>query len=270
MTPSESRFAALFEERLKETLKRGATGGVLDEAEFYACFGGGKRVRPHLVRLGAEAVGGEMPLDEVLELAAAVELVHSYSLVHDDLPAMDNDDYRRGRPTVHRQFGEANAILAGDALLTLAGVVLAEGAAKYGDRFARAATFIMRGAYAMAAGQAEDLRGAKTEEEFLSMYALKTGALIRAAFLAGATVAGGNRECMERAEEYADALGLAFQLADDLLDLGEQNSVAAVAGEGRVRELLAESTDRAVTAARGLASGDALADFALALARRKK
>lgn len=270
MTPSESEFVALFEERLKETLKRGATGGVLDEAAFYACFGGGKRVRPRLVRLGALAAGGEMPLDEVLELASAVELVHSYSLVHDDLPAMDNDDFRRGMPTVHKKFGEANGILAGDALLTLAGVVLTEGAAKYGGQFARAATFIMRGAYAMAAGQAEDLRGAKTEEEFLSMYSLKTGALIRAAFLAGATVAGGDRECLASAEEYAEALGLAFQLADDLLDIGERNSVVAVAGEGRVRDLLAECTGRAVAAADRLRCGDALADFALALSRRKK
>ena len=266
----ETEFLPLFEEKLAAVLDGARTRSALDEPMRYACMGGGKRVRPVCVALGALAAGGDPLSERTAELAVAIELVHSYSLVHDDLPAMDNDDYRRGRPTVHRQFGEANAILAGDALLTLAGVVLAEGAAKYGDRFARAATFIMRGAYAMAAGQAEDLRGAKTEEEFLSMYALKTGALIRAAFLAGATVAGGNRECMERAEEYADALGLAFQLADDLLDLGEQNSVAAVAGEGRVRELLAESTDRAVTAARGLACGDALADFALALARRKK
>lgn len=270
MTPTEAEFIGLFEQRLKSVLADNATGGVLDEADAYACFGGGKRVRPRLVYLGALAAGGEFPLDCALDLAAAIELVHSYSLVHDDLPAMDNDDFRRGLPTVHKKFGEANGILAGDALLTLAGVVLTEGAAKYGDAFARAATFIMRGAYAMAAGQAEDLRGAKTEEEFLSMYALKTGALIRAAFLAGATVAGGTSDCLAAVGEYADALGLAFQLADDLLDIGERNSVIAVAGEEKARAMLADCTDRAVAAARGLERGDALADFALALSRRKK
>lgn len=270
MTPTEKDFIALFEERFKEVLKRGTTGGVLDAAAEYACFGGGKRVRPRCVYLGARAVGGDMPLDEVLELSAAIELVHSYSLVHDDLPCMDDDDFRRGRPTVHRKFGEATAVLVGDALLSLAGRVLAEGSAKFGTTFAVAASEIARGAYDMAAGQAADLAGMKTEEDFLAMYALKTGALIRASMLAGATVAGGKEDCLAAVGEYAEALGLAFQLADDLLDIGEPNSVVAVSGEDKARAMLAECTDRAVRAASRLSDGETLAAFAEALARRAR
>lgn len=267
---SEREFAELFEERLAEVLRRGTTDGVLDDAMSYACFGGGKRVRPRLVFLGALAAGGEMPVEEVLELASAIELVHSYSLVHDDLPAMDNDDFRRGRLTVHKKFGEANGILAGDALLTLAGRVLTEGSARFGEKFARAASEIMRGAFDMAAGQVEDLRGVRTEEEFLSMYSLKTGALIRAAMLAGAIVGGGDESCLADVKTYAEALGLAFQLADDLLDAGEPDSFVAVAGENKARDLLAECTQRAVSAAKSLGGGETLAEFALTLANRKK
>ena len=247
---SEREFAELFEERLAEVLRRGTTDGVLDDAMSYACFGGGKRVRPRLVFLGALAAG--------------------VSLVHDDLPAMDNDDFRRGRLTVHKKFGEANGILAGDALLTLAGRVLTEGSARFGEKFARAASEIMRGAFDMAAGQVEDLRGVRTEEEFLSMYSLKTSALIRAAMLAGAIVGGGDESCLADVKTYAEALGLAFQLADDLLDAGEPDSFVAVAGENKARDLLAECTQRAVSAAKSLGGGETLAEFALALANRKK
>ena len=134
----ETEFLPLFEEKLAAVLDGARTRSALDEPMRYACMGGGKRVRPVCVALGALAAGGDPLSERTAELAVAIELVHSYSLVHDDLPAMDNDDMRRGKPTVHKAFGEATAILTGDALLTLAARVCTEGAANYGAAFAAA------------------------------------------------------------------------------------------------------------------------------------
>ena len=185
MTTAE--FRELFE-RCFATLFDGES--EFDDALRYACFGGGKRVRPVGVWLGASAVNAAPPVDEVLSLACAIELIHSYSLVHDDLPAMDNDDYRRGRLTVHKKFGEAAGILAGDALLSRAAKVLASGAVQFGASYAAAAQVMTSAAEDMVRGQVLDLGGMRTEEEFRTMYALKTGALFRAAFLSGAIAAG--------------------------------------------------------------------------------
>lgn len=255
----EKCFATLFDD-----------GSEFDDALRYACFGGGKRVRPRGVFLGASAVSATPPLDEVLSLAGAIELIHSYSLVHDDLPAMDNDDYRRGRLTVHRKYGEATGILAGDALLSRAAKVLASGAVQFGKNYAAAAQVMSSAAEDMVRGQVLDLAGMRTKEEFLKMYALKTGALFRAAFLSGAIVAGANEREREHICGYAEALGLGFQVADDLLDEGEENSLVAVLGRKESEKLLDECTETALIEAAGLPFGEELREFALKLRSRKK
>jgi geranylgeranyl diphosphate synthase type II len=195
----------------------------LVETMRYAVFGGGKRLRPVLALAACEAFGGNV--DDVLVPAAAVELIHTYSLVHDDLPAMDDDDLRRGRLTTHRAFGEAEAILAGDALLTLAFEWLAtqpEGAAR-ASRRAEAVAVVARGAghSGMVGGQLADLEAERkppAEVPLEWIHRHKTGALLSASVELGA-IHGGAAERDRRAmARYGEAVGLAFQIADDLLD----------------------------------------------------
>jgi len=194
----------------------------------HAALGGGKRVRPFLLieSAGLFDAGG----DPVIEAAAALECVHCYSLVHDDLPAMDDDDLRRGRPTVHRAFDEATAILAGDALLTLAFDILAEIAADAAVRvllisgLARAA-----GLGGMAGGQMLDLvaEGSALEEAGVDrLQAMKTGALIRFACEAGAILGGAAAADRARLVAFGKAVGRAFQLADDLIDATGEATLA--------------------------------------------
>jgi geranylgeranyl diphosphate synthase type II len=193
----------------------------LREAMDYCLLAPGKRLRPALAILACEAAGGDSI--SALPAGAAVEMVHTYSLIHDDLPAMDDDDLRRGRPTCHKQFGEALAILAGDALLTLAFQVLAEcypaaiAAAACGE-LARGA-----GAAGMVGGQVEDLEwenhpsGAIADLE--RIHARKTGALFRTCLRLGAVVAGASSAVMEALDTYGREFGQAFQITDDLLDV---------------------------------------------------
>ncbi|MEW6724385.1 MAG: polyprenyl synthetase family protein [Bacillota bacterium] len=185
----------------------------LHEAMRYAVFPGGKRLRPVLSLAAADAIAGKESLPKVLPLAAAVELIHSYSLVHDDLPCLDNDDWRRGRPTCHRRFGEAIALLAGDALLTLAFELVGEvpGAAA---ELARAA-----GSLGMVGGQAAELVcPVAALDDLTIIHRLKTGALFRAAVRLGGLAAGADDLAMTALTVYGDEIGLAFQIADDLLD----------------------------------------------------
>lgn len=267
-------FITAFEKHLSDTIDTVCGASPLVDGMRYAVLDGGKRIRPICVFLGMSAATDEevegVLSDQVFALASAVELIHAYSLVHDDLPAMDNDDMRRGKLSVHMQFGEANGILIGDALLTLAMRVLTNGCIKYGDKFAKAAASISKAAADMADGQAYDLSGRKTESEFLSMYALKTGALIKGAFTAGALCGGADEDTLDAVECYAEHLGLAFQLADDLLDVGEDNSVVAVSGEQRVREMLERETEQSQIAAERLNNCVALKEFALKLCHREK
>ena len=195
----------------------------LQEAMRYAVFSGGKRLRPILALAACEALGGSK--EEVLAPAAALELIHTYSLVHDDLPAMDDDDLRRGRPTAHKAFGEAEAILAGDALLTLAFEVLATyprgGAAA--PRRAKAVAIVARGAghAGMVGGQIADLDAERLPPERAPIewiHRAKTGALIAASVELGALHADANATVRAALARYGDALGLAFQIADDVLD----------------------------------------------------
>ncbi len=196
---------------------------TIHRAMRYSLFAGGKRIRPVLAIAGAEALSGETPGIE--SAACALELVHTYSLIHDDLPALDNDDLRRGRPTCHKVFGEAMAILAGDALLTLAFQVLA----RMEDCTDPARTAII-GELATAAGtvggmiggQVHDLEGEGKDPDpqlLEAIHRAKTGALLRASVRIGAMFAGASRDQFERLSRYGEHIGLAFQIVDDLLDV---------------------------------------------------
>lgn len=194
---------------------------LLESMRYSLLQEGGKRFRPVLAMLTAEALGRSPDL--VLPFAAAVECVHTYSLIHDDLPAMDNDDFRRGKPTNHKVFGEETAILAGDALLTEAFQMIAD---SYQGQPAAAASLVSQlagasGFRGMVGGQAIDM-GAKKEavnlDELRTMHRLKTGALIRVAAMGAATICEANEKQRAEIGVFAENLGLAFQVADDLLD----------------------------------------------------
>ena len=197
----------------------------LHEALRYSVLGGGKRVRPALVYATAAAL--QVPESSVDGAACAVELIHAYSLVHDDLPAMDNDDLRRGRPTCHKAFDEATAILVGDALQVLAFETLASGPGLPADSRVRLQLVnllaIASGTGGMAGGQALDLAAMSRQlslAEVEEMHARKTGALIRACVMMAAACAAELRDVTSQAlERYATAIGLAFQIQDDLLDV---------------------------------------------------
>lgn len=196
----------------------------LAEAMRYATFNGGKRVRPILVFAAAEALG--VNRNQAVDAACALEMVHAYSLVHDDLPAMDNDDLRRGKPTCHIAFDEATAILAGDSLQCFAFEVLTESdlpAMTDNIKLSMIRTLAKAsGTIGMAGGQALDLasEGKKlTLEELETVHRHKTGCLIRASVAMGGMIAQGNKQEMHALDQYADAIGLAFQVQDDILDI---------------------------------------------------
>ncbi|MHB9146065.1 MAG: polyprenyl synthetase family protein [Symbiobacteriia bacterium] len=228
-----ARVGGEVDRALAELLPHPTTGaGRLHEAMRYAVLGGGKRLRPALVAAACEAVGGDR--EAALPVGCAIEMIHAYSLVHDDLPAMDDDDLRRGRPTVHKAFGEAEAILTGDALLTFAFEVLAS----YGLRSGLNPGTMLRivgevawgaGPLGMVGGQVEDLAAeglpggdAATLEH---IHRLKTGALFRAAVRCGALVGGASEADLEAFDSYISHFGLAFQIADDLLDVTGNQAV---------------------------------------------
>ncbi|MEN5061685.1 farnesyl diphosphate synthase [Luteimonas sp. TWI1416] len=215
-----------------------AAGGEprLDAAMRHAVLLGGKRMRPLLVHATAAAFGAAPPQADAP--AVAVELVHAYSLVHDDLPAMDDDALRRGQPTVHVAFDEATAILAGDALQTLAFSVLAEAPLAAETRLAMVARLASAsGALGMCGGQAIDLAatgggGTRDIAGLERLHALKTGALLRAAVALGALAADVDATTRARLDDFATALGLAFQIRDDLLDIeGDSATLGKTAGK---------------------------------------
>ncbi len=213
---------------------------AMRDAMAYSLFAGGKRMRA--VLLLATASLFEKDLTGAYFFAAAVEMIHTYSLIHDDLPAMDNDDYRRGNPTSHKVFGEAQAILAGDALLNMAFEVMSEeayDAATRGDLRPVAAMRVIAkqaGAQGMIAGQAADLENEKNEvvdeKTLLYIDTHKTGALIEASTLAGAILAGATPKDQHALLVYASQLGLAFQASDDILDAtGSEQEMGKTAGK---------------------------------------
>lgn len=204
-------YAELTEQALIRFLEEAELEPLLRESMSYSLMNAGKRIRPFLCLLVSDMLSGKT--EEALPFACTVEMIHTYSLIHDDLPAMDNDDMRRGKPSSHIAFGEANAVLAGDGLLSLAASILA------GQDNISAASAVMEGAMAMLNGQIMDVNDlSKDDASLIRMYEGKTGGLFRSAILSGFYAAGGKKEEAEGWKKFANELGMLFQITDDILD----------------------------------------------------
>ena len=213
----------LIENRLNELLlRKPCPQQVVFDAMKYSVEAGGKRIRPVLMLEFCKLCGGNY-LD-ALDFACALEMIHTYSLIHDDLPCMDDDDIRRGKPSCHKAFGEANALLAGDALLNLAfETMLSAKTTASSENIIKSAYYISKcsGADGMIGGQVIDLENEEkdiSEEILLRLYSDKTAALLKAAVVSGVILADGTCEQKSLAKEYAENVGLAFQIVDDILD----------------------------------------------------
>ncbi|MGI5935474.1 MAG: polyprenyl synthetase family protein [Oscillospiraceae bacterium] len=283
-----SRCRRLVEEGLKEYFLGNAPYGELLEAMRYSLLAGGKRIRPVLLLQFCRAAGGDMEL--ALPLACAVEMLHTYSLIHDDLPCMDNDSLRRGKPTNHTVYGECTATLAGDALQAAAFRTLLS--AKLPPETVVAAGKILAdaaGEGGICGGQFLDMKGPSqdlTLEQVALIHDLKTAALLRAAALMGVEAAGGTPEQKAAAREYATAVGLAFQIRDDILDCTSSTEVLGkpagsdkanckttfvdLLGIGECEALIRRKTEEAKAAIRGkFADTEFLEQLADYLAERK-
>jgi geranylgeranyl diphosphate synthase type II len=236
---------------------------LLDAVQYSLLQKGSKRYRPCLALLTAQTLG--RPVAEVLPFAAAVEMIHTYSLIHDDLPCMDNDDFRRGEPTNHKVFGETFALLAGDSLQSEAFTLIAENCASSAAAALRAVALLARaaGGRGMVLGQTMDLSARNhklTFDELKRLHDLKTGALIQVSVTGAAELLGANAEQMAALTKFAAALGFAFQLADDLLDFDESQpeaaSFATLLGARATQNLLVETGKAALESLRtfGIAS----------------
>ena len=258
---------------------------VLFDAMRYSLLAGGKRLRPVFVFDFCRMCGGDW--QDATHFAAAVEMVHTYSLIHDDLPSMDNDDLRRGRPTNHKVYGEAMAILAGDAMLTSAFRELAVAPLSPESRI-RAVEVLSRcaGETGMVGGQVLDILSEQrscTEQEILDIQSRKTGALIKAACVLGVLAGNGSREQLDAASAFAEHLGLAFQIRDDMLDVigdaaklgkatgmdGSKNTFVRLYGLEKCGELVQEHTDKALDALSAFASTEFMAGLAQSLTSRE-
>lgn len=250
---------------------------VLTDSMVYSAGAGGKRIRPYLTLETCRMLGGS---DEAaLPYACAIEMIHTYSLIHDDLPCMDNDDIRRGKPTNHVVFGEANALLAGDALLTKAFGVAASNPYVTAENAIEAIKLLAEnaGVDGMIGGQVLDLEGEKrtlSEAEHLVMNRMKTGCLIRTAALLGCLGAGYKESTPEyiAVKKYSENIGLAFQIEDDLLDIGtEDNKTTFLSfmtpSEAQIK--IDELTDGAIEAISGFKNNDTLTFFARYLSKRE-
>ncbi len=221
MKPFE-RYIPVIENKLNELLpESGERYSSAVNAMRYSLLSGGKRIRPILLLEFYSLFGGRA--EGALNFAAAIEMIHTYSLIHDDLPCMDNDDMRRGKPSCHKAFGYDTALLAGDALLTHAFFAAANAADIPPERVSRAISVLAQkaGIYGMVGGQVMDLdfeKNGANGEELTAMYIKKTSCLLEAAAMCGAVLAGADEETVKKAEEYAENLGLAFQITDDILD----------------------------------------------------
>jgi geranylgeranyl diphosphate synthase type II len=237
----------------------------LFSAMEYSLLAGGKRLRPAFAFDFCRMCG--MPWQNAAPFAAAVEMIHTYSLIHDDLPCMDNDDFRRGKPTNHKVYGEAMAVLAGDALLTDAFAVASSAKLRKPEDMGYAISILSEcaGSLGMVGGQVLDIMSEHrecTEDEVLAIQSRKTGALIRAACVLGAVAGGGTEAQIHAAAEFAGALGLAFQIRDDMLDvIGTQeemgkgvgtdetkNTFVRIYGIEKCEELVNRYTDIAISA----------------------
>ncbi|MGQ0792659.1 MAG: polyprenyl synthetase family protein [Deltaproteobacteria bacterium] len=285
----------LIDKRLAEIFPKSEDSIVkLHEAMRYSVAAGGKRLRPILCLAAAEAAEAvHGAAERAIPIACAIEMIHTYSLIHDDLPSMDDDSLRRGMPTNHKVFGEAAAILAGDALLTDAFALITAGGAKAGIPSKLIVEVISdislaAGSNGMVMGQALDLvlegRGA-TADIVERMHALKTGAILEASVTSGAKIAGATPEQIAMLREYAKCVGLSFQIIDDLLDIeggaeiGKNTGADArkkkatypsVLGVEKARKTASELTERAVRSLQGFGvSAEPLRGIALYLGGRR-
>ena len=252
----------------------------------YSLLAGGKRLRPVFVFDFCRMAGGCWP--DATPFAAAVEMIHTYSLIHDDLPSMDNDDYRRGKPTNHKVYGEAMAILAGDAMLTSAFGHIADAPNLPAEAKLRAVSYLSRcaGETGMVGGQVLDIMSEErecTEQEIKDIQNRKTGALIKAACVLGVLAGGGTDEQESAAAEFADHLGLAFQIRDDMLDvigdaekLGKatgmdatKNTFVRLWGLEKCEELVQEHTRLALDALKAFENRSFMTELALSLTSRE-
>ena len=276
-TGIEEYLCGLFQEK--------TPWGDLYESMRYSLLAGGKRIRPVLTMEFARLAG--MEWEKALPVGCALELVHTYSLIHDDLPCMDDDDLRRGKPTNHKVYGETLAVLAGDALPMEAMRLILTAPELGDDRRVDCALILARaaGADGMVAGQVLDtLHEPKTEEELYQVHALKTGAMIAGSCMLGVAAAGGSDDLRTAAKEYAMALGLAFQIRDDMLDVcGDESTfgkpIGSDAEEGKVTYVdlfglegcakkVDECTQRAVAAVANYDKDGFLTALARSLAHR--
>ena len=283
-----SQDLALIEDYLSKIFKAETQYAQLQQAMDYSLLSGGKRIRPVLALETCRMCGGEK--EQALDFAAGVEMIHTYSLIHDDLPAMDDDDFRRGRPTNHKVYGEAMSILAGDALLTAAFAQLAK-ADLPADRVVKAVRCLSEyaGSKGMVGGQALDMEGEGkdlTQVDLELLQRLKTGALISAATELGCIAAGGSEEDREKLHRYAQAIGLAFQIRDDMLDVtstdeelgkpvgsdstNDKNTFVSVLGLEACGALVEKLTREAVEALSGFEHPEFHIWLAEELARRNK
>ncbi|WP_040951336.1 polyprenyl synthetase family protein [Gorillibacterium massiliense] len=229
--------AKAIEEELKRSFDRMEMPPILKESMLYSLMAGGKRLRPILVLAAAAALNGKK--DAALPAACAVEMVHTYSLIHDDLPALDNDDYRRGKLTNHKVFGEAMAIMAGDGLLTHAFALIPKMFSRFGVPAEQCLAIVadlalLAGPSGMVGGQVADLQGEQgqtTGEELDYIHTHKTGDMIVFSLKAGARSAGAGDEHLLALEKFGYAIGLAFQIQDDILDLtGDEDKLGKPLG----------------------------------------
>lgn len=263
--------------------------GNLVESMSYSLLSGGKRIRPILTLAACRFCGGEE--DSALSFACGLEMIHTYSLIHDDLPCMDDDDFRRGRPTNHRVYGQATAVLAGDALLTSAFEVLVKAPGLGAEQHVSAVRCLSEaaGPSGMVAGQILDMVGTghvSTFEQIQTVESLKTGKLIVAAVQLGCIAAGSEGERMQALTTYAQKLGLAFQIQDDILDYdGDESELGKPVGSdatngkatfvslkeiGACREMVQKLTQEAVEAIKEYEESGFLCWLAERLSERKK
>lgn len=288
MSPSSSEYRAYIESYLKNHYARfhDEPQKQLYSAMEYSLLAGGKRLRPVLAFEFCRICCGEW--EKAAPFAAAIEMVHTYSLIHDDLPCMDNDDFRRGRPTNHKVYGEAMAVLAGDALLTDAFAVAATAQLPKAGDMAKAIAILSEcaGSHGMVGGQVLDILSETrtlSEQEVLDIQNRKTGCLISAACALGAIAGGANDEQFEAACQFAAGLGLAFQIRDDMLDVigtreemgksvgtdAKKNTFVQLYGLEKCEQLVQKYTDLALSALDIFDDTAFLRDLALSMTERR-
>jgi len=292
MKPEYEQRIAQYKELIEKELQNALHGAesAVGDAIRYSVLGGGKRIRGILTLEFCRVFGGDTAM--AAYIAASVEMIHVFSLIHDDLPCMDDDDMRRGKPSCHKQFGEATALLAGDALLALAfnnvtvPAFLPKGLKP--ERVIKIMSILSSATGEMIHGQQLDMDyecaepahvgrlrrvSPVTEEMLISMYSRKTAALISNACVCGAQCAGANERKLIDAKAYGISLGLAFQITDDLLDYKTEKkgkkTLPHVTGEKAAKEKAREYTDYAVKIAEKLPDGDFLKELAISLINRR-